>query len=148
MGAAVIMAWGLGATPANSTTLVTHEWINVATGNCLDFRSDYGPGPYATDCNRGVYQAWAFSLDVRPTAMRQGGTGLCLVARNGQAVMKGCLADDPAALWHLNSTAAGFQLVNNVTRTCLGEGSGSIHFVRLVSCTGGNSQQWVHDGRP
>lgn len=77
----------------------THEWISVATGNCLDFRSGYGPGPYVTDCNRGVYQARAFSLDVRPTAMRQGETGLCLVARNGQAVMKGCLADDPAALW-------------------------------------------------
>jgi hypothetical protein len=137
--AAGVLTLGLSSTPANAVVLELHLQ-NAATYECLDYRADYGP--YATGCNESAYQTWIINVGSMPTAMRQVATRLCLVARNGQATMKQCLADDPAALWTTVSTAAGYQLVNNVTGTCLGEGSGSIHHVSLVACTGGNSQQW------
>jgi hypothetical protein len=68
-----------------------------------------------------------------------------LVARNGQATMKPCSPSDPAALWNVHFTSASFALINNVTKTCLGEQPADINHIRhvnLTRCTGGPSQQW------
>lgn len=141
VSAAVLLGWGLSSTPANAASAYVH-FQNVATGDCLDYRADYGP--YATGCNGGAYQTWlinntAFELsELRQNA----GDRLCMVARNGLATMKPCSSSDKAALWVLAPTTTGFELINNVTNTCLGEGSGSPALVQLVRCTGGNSQQW------
>ncbi|MEU9151298.1 ricin-type beta-trefoil lectin domain protein [Streptomyces sp. NPDC048417] len=141
VGAAVVLGWGLGTTPANASSSYWHLQ-NVATNECLDFRADYGP--YATGCNEGAYQTWLMNDAIGELSeMRQNvGARLCLVARNGQATMKPCSSSDPAALWDVYVTVAGFELINNVTKTCLGEGSGDVHHVTLVKCTGGKSQQW------
>ncbi|MET7912534.1 RICIN domain-containing protein [Streptomyces avermitilis] len=142
MSGAAVLACGLSTTSADAASEYVH-FKNVATGRCLDYRADYGP--YATDCNGGGYQTWlvnsaAFEL----SAMRQNaGDRLCLVARNGVATMKPCLSTDPAALWFFGPTAAGFELINHVTGTCLGEGATARHAVKLVACSGGNSQLWV-----
>ncbi|MET8412329.1 hypothetical protein ABZV34_30210 [Streptomyces sp. NPDC005195] len=66
-----------------------------------------------------------------------------MVARSGKATMKPCSSSDPAALWNAYFTTAGFELINNGTKTCLGEGSGDTRHVTLVRCTDGNSQQWT-----
>ncbi|WP_329127108.1 RICIN domain-containing protein [Streptomyces sp. NBC_01465] len=141
VGAAAVLAWGLGTTDANATSIYVH-FKNKLTGRCLDYRADYGV--YATDCNQGGYQTWLVNeASFQLSAMRQNaGDRLCLVARNGAATMKPCLADDPAALWIISPTTVGFQLVNNVTDTCLGEGNTAKHLVKLVPCSGGSSQQW------
>ncbi|MFE7276457.1 ricin-type beta-trefoil lectin domain protein [Streptomyces sp. NPDC057623] len=141
VGAAVVLGWALGTAPANASSSYWHLQ-NAATGHCLDYRADYGP--YATGCNEGAYQTWLMNDAIGElSALRQkAGDRLCLVARNGQATMKPCSSSDPAALWDVHATAAGLQLINNVTKTCLGEGSGSIAHVTLVRCTGGDSQQW------
>jgi hypothetical protein len=141
VGAAVVLGWGLGTAPANASSGYWHLQ-NAATGDCLDYRADYGP--YATGCNEGAYQTWLMNNTIGELSeLRQNaGDRLCLVARNGQATMKPCLSSDPAALWDVYPTVAGNELINNVTKTCLGEGSGAIAHVTLVTCTGGNSQQW------
>lgn len=145
VSAAVALGWGLSTAPASAASAYVH-FQNKATGNCLDYRSDFGP--YATGCNEGGYQTWlinntAFQL----SELRQNvGDRLCMVARSGEAVMRPCLADDPAALWILTPTASGlFELTNNVTNTCLGEqppDSSGVRHVKLTRCTGGNSQLW------
>ncbi|MEU8794343.1 ricin-type beta-trefoil lectin domain protein [Streptomyces sp. NPDC048643] len=142
VGAAVVLGWALGTAPANAAPAYYHLQ-NKATNDCLDFRADYGP--YATGCNEGPYQTWLMNDTIgRLSEMRQNaGSRLCLVARSGQATMKPCSSSDPAALWNAYFTTAGFQLINNVTKTCLGEGSGDVRHVTLVRCTGGNSQQWT-----
>ncbi|MGW7426052.1 RICIN domain-containing protein [Streptomyces sp. NPDC054813] len=142
VGAAVALGWAVGTAPANAAPVYYHVQ-NVATDDCLDFRADYGP--YATGCNGGLYQTWLMNDTIgRLSEMRQNvGERLCLVARNGQATMKPCSSSDPAALWDAYFTTAGFELINNVTKTCLGEGSGAVRHVTLVKCTGGNSQQWT-----
>lgn len=118
---------------------------NVATHHCLDYRSDYGP--YATKCNEGAYQTWlinntAFQL----SELRQNvGDRLCMVARNGEAKMRPCVAGDKAALWALAPTTEGFELQNSVSGTCLGEqppDKDDVRHVKLTRCTGGNSQLW------
>jgi len=141
VSAAVVLGWGLGTTPANAASEYVH-FRNVAMKECLDYRADYGP--YATGCNGGAYQTWLINKTaVQLSELRQNaGDRLCLVARNGLATMKPCSSSDPAALWVLAPTTAGFELINNVTDTCLGEGLGDVHKVQLVKCTGGNSQQW------
>ncbi|MES4892435.1 ricin-type beta-trefoil lectin domain protein [Streptomyces sp. NPDC096012] len=141
VGAAVVLGWGLGAVPANASSGYWHL-RNRATGDCLDFRADYGP--YATGCNEGAYQTWLMNDAIgQLSELRQkAGDRLCLVARDGQAVMRACSSGDPAALWDVKVSAAGLRFVNNVTGTCLGEGSGDVRHVTLVTCTGGDSQQW------
>jgi hypothetical protein len=141
VSAAAVLAWGLGTTTADAASIYVH-WKNKATGRCLDYRADYGP--YTTDCNESGYQTWLINKETfQLSALRQNaGDRLCLVARNGAATMRPCLSSDPAALWVLGPTTVGFQLRNNVTDTCLGEGQDAKHLVKLVPCTGGNSQQW------
>ncbi|MFI6875407.1 RICIN domain-containing protein [Streptomyces sp. NPDC050400] len=141
VSAAAVLAWGLSTTTANAASIYVH-FKNKATGHCLDYRADYGV--YATDCNNSGYQTWLINATTfELSAMRQNaGDRLCLVARNGAATMKPCLASDPAALWVLAPTTVGFELINNVTDTCLGEGADAKHLVKLVTCSGGNSQQW------
>jgi hypothetical protein len=147
VSAAIALGWGLGTTPASASSIYVH-FKNAATGNCLDYRSDYGP--YATGCNGGGYQTWlinntAFEL----SELRQNvGDRLCMVARSGEAVMRPCLASDAAALWVLAPTTVGFELMNNVTKTCLGEqppDANGVRHVKLTRCTGGNSQLWAID---
>lgn len=147
VGAAVLVGWGLNPTPANAAPVYYHLQ-NKATLNCLDYRADYGPQPYATGCNQGGYQTWLMNDTIgQLSAMRQNaGSRLCLVARGGQATMKPCSSSDPAALWNAYFTSGGFQLINNVTKTCLGEQPEDIDHIRhvnLTRCTGGPSQQWT-----
>ena len=139
VGATALLALGLGMTPANAAQYMHLQ--NVATHECLDFRADFGP--YVTGCNEGAFQTWIMTLGIAATAMRQQATQLCLVARNGQPVMRDCLAGDDAALWEMISTPVGSEVRNKVTRTCLVAGSGSIHHVSLGECTGGDSRQWT-----
>ncbi|MEV0074331.1 MULTISPECIES: ricin-type beta-trefoil lectin domain protein [unclassified Amycolatopsis] len=139
VGSAAVLTLGLGTIPAHAAVYVS--WENDGTGECLDYRSDYGP--YATTCNRGTYQAWLATLGTAPTAMRQESTRLCLVARSGQPVMRDCLASDPAALWRMVAVASGYyRLQNNVTGTCLTEQPGNIHHVTLSGCGLGAAQSW------
>lgn len=147
VGAAVVLGWGLNTTPAHAASAYYHLQNN-ATLNCLDYRADYGPLPYATGCNGGGYQTWLMNDAIgQLSAMRQNaGSRLCLVARGGQAAMKPCSSSDPAALWNVSFTGTSFQLINNVTNTCLGEqppDSNGIRHVNLTRCTGGSSQQWT-----
>ncbi|MFE9686179.1 ricin-type beta-trefoil lectin domain protein [Streptomyces sp. NPDC006285] len=147
VSAAALLGWGLNLTPANAAPAYYHL-RNNATLNCLDYRADYGPLPYATQCNEGGYQTWLMNDTIgQLDAMRQNaGSRLCLVARNGQAAMKPCSSSDPAALWSETYTGAGFQVMNNVTKTCLGEqppDTNGIRHVNLTRCTGGASQQWI-----
>ncbi|MFD9405755.1 ricin-type beta-trefoil lectin domain protein [Streptomyces sp. NPDC059989] len=144
MGAATALCWGLGTSPANATSSYRHLENMALRGECLDFRADYGP--YTTDCNQGAYQTWLMATFIEtPTALRQNASSrLCLVARNGQPTMKPCSASDPAALWTVHDTdAAGYQVINNVTKTCLVAGSGEIHHVTLGTCNDGPSRQWL-----
>ncbi|WP_326567619.1 ricin-type beta-trefoil lectin domain protein [Amycolatopsis rhabdoformis] len=139
VGSAALLMLGLGAVPAHAAVYVS--WENKGTGECLDYRSDYGP--YATTCNRGPYQAWVATLGTAPTALRQQSTRLCLVARSGQPVMRDCLASDPAALWRMVAVPSGYyQLRNNVTGTCLTEQPGRTHYVTLSGCGLGAPQEW------
>jgi len=139
VGSAAVLMLGLGTAPAHAAVYVS--WENKGTGECLDYRSDYGP--YATTCNRGTYQAWIATLGTAPTALRQQSTRLCLVARSGQPVMRDCLASDPAALWRMVAVASGYyQLKNNVTGTCLTEQPGRTHYVTLSGCGLGSPQEW------
>ncbi|MET9686326.1 RICIN domain-containing protein [Streptomyces coeruleorubidus] len=140
VGAAAALVWGLGTAPASARSDYFAS-KNIATGRCLDYRSDYGI--YATGCNGGAYQAWLMDETASLSKVQQKATGLCLVARNGQAVMRTCVDGDPAAVWQLKETSVGTLMVNNVTKTCLAEGSDSYHHVNLSSCTGGSSQQWL-----
>ncbi|WP_433452500.1 RICIN domain-containing protein [Streptomyces sp. CA-142005] len=137
--AAVALSWGLSTTSASATSQYVH-FQNLATGHCLDYAAD--KGVYATGCNGGGYQTWLInSQTFQLTELRQNaGDRLCLVARNGAATMRQCLSDDKAALWVMAPTRSGFELINNVTDTCLGEGPTGR--VQLVTCTGGNSQLW------
>ncbi|MET7996786.1 RICIN domain-containing protein [Amycolatopsis sp. NPDC005232] len=137
--AAAVLALGLSAAPA-SATAVEWTWRNQATDHCLDFRADVGP--YATDCNNGNYQLWIMTPGDDPTAMRQVATRLCLTVRNTVLTMKPCLAADQAALWRpVPTTGPFYQLVSYVNPlNCVGEGPD--RRVKLVTCTGGPSQQW------
>jgi hypothetical protein len=139
VGTAAVLMLGLGTVPAQAAVYVS--WENDGTGDCMDYRSDYGP--YATGCNRGAYQQWIVTLGTAPTAMRQVSTRLCLVARSGQPVMRDCLASDPAALWQMVTAPSGYyRLKNNVTGTCLTEQSGTIHHVTLSGCQTSAAQAW------
>ncbi|MEV3854236.1 ricin-type beta-trefoil lectin domain protein [Streptomyces sp. NPDC050095] len=108
-----MLAWGLSRTTANAASVYVH-FKNRATGHCLDYRADYGP--CATGCNGSGYQTWVVNNTAfELSAMRQNaGDRLCLVARNGQATMKPCSSSDADAR----------------------------RLVKLVPCSGGNSQQW------
>lgn len=140
--AAVVLVLGLGITPAQASG--NARLYNLATNECLDFRADPEYGVYTTGCNGSLYQTWYLTEGIPPTAMRQASTRLCLVARNGQDAMKECMAIDRAALWVIeyHPNDATISLINNVTGTCLGAGSGPIHQVSLAACSGGASQRW------
>lgn len=149
LGAAVAVSWALGTAPANAATAsMTYRHLEsyADTGECLDYRADYGP--YTTGCNQGPYQTWLMATDPETAGeLRQdAGDRLCLVARNGIPVMRTCLAGDQAALWTLHSVVGlGYQLVNKATGTCLVAGSGAIHHVSLGVCSTGGSRQWYAD---
>lgn len=147
IGAAAALCWGLGTAPAQAAGMA-YQHVGSAAYNledCLDYRADYGP--YTTGCNGGAYQTWLMvdALETLTEIRQNVGDKLCLVARNGQPTMRQCLANDPAALWTVHSidARAGFQLINNATKTCLVAGSGTIRHVHLDTCDGGLSRLWV-----
>ncbi|MFI7005456.1 RICIN domain-containing protein [Streptomyces sp. NPDC050145] len=145
--AAAALGWGLGAAPAQAAGMAYMQVRSVAysLGECLDYRSDYGP--YTTGCNGGAYQTWLMfdGLETLTEVRQNVGDKLCLVARNGIPTMRQCLADDPAALWKVHDIGAqdGYQLINNATKTCLVAGSGAIHHVSLNACDGRPSRLWA-----
>ncbi|MFF1324121.1 ricin-type beta-trefoil lectin domain protein [Streptomyces chartreusis] len=147
IGAAVALCCGLGTPPAQAGMDYQHVYSAAYNlDECLDYRADYGP--YTTGCNGGAYQTWLMTTQLETlTEIRQNvGDRLCLVARNGKPTMRQCLADDPAALWtvHNIGARAGYQVINNATKTCLVAGSGTIHRVTLNTCEGGLSRLWVN----
>ncbi|WP_406373733.1 RICIN domain-containing protein [Streptomyces sp. NBC_01550] len=151
IGAAAALCWGLGTAPAQATTTsMTYRTLeNYADlDECLDYRADPEYGVYTTRCNGGAYQSWLMATLIEtPTELRQNAASrLCLVARNGLPTMRECSASDPAAVWIVHDIgASGYQVINNVTKTCLVAGSGDIHHVSLGTCGSGHSRQWfVH----
>ncbi|SDO90277.1 Ricin-type beta-trefoil lectin domain-containing protein [Streptomyces sp. cf386] len=137
--AAVGMTIGLNVTPASAAASTSAFEGMPDTGNCLDFRADFGP--YVTDCNYGDYQSWYWDNGIAYTALRQKATGLCLTARNGLIAMKECQAADDAAYWSVQKNdTVGALIKNSVTGTCLARNANDR--VQLSTCTGGPSQRW------
>ncbi|WP_438309490.1 RICIN domain-containing protein [Streptomyces sp. HUAS TT3] len=90
-------------------------------------------------CNTSNYEKWYWDDDLEYTALRNQGSGLCLTARNGQSVMKPCLATDQAATWMIDESNPR-RIINAVTHTCLARMENGL--VHLTTCTGGESQRW------